>query len=81
MERSFRRKRLELWTDTGTTKDLGHFGMASHPAGRQLLTIPSRFPNNFPLESRNSISQTVRLSPCELVACGAAITAPCPPTS
>ena len=29
-------------------KDPGHIGMDSHPTGRQLLTILSRFPNNVP---------------------------------
>ena len=81
MERSFRRQWLELWTETGTTKDPGHIGMASHPRGRQLLTLPARFPNNFPQKSLDSFGQAVRLSPCELVARGAAITAPGPPTS
>ena len=51
MERGFRRQWLELWAGTGTTKDPGHLGMASHPTGRQLFTISAIFPNDLPLKS------------------------------
>ena len=80
MERGFRRQWLELWTETGTTKDPGGNGMASHPTGRQLFTNAARFPYHFPPKSLDSFGQAVRLSPCELVARGAAVTAPGPPT-